>query len=295
MASPPGPRTLRLGDVRLDLLDDGEFRLDGGAMFRVVPKVLWERTCPPDERNRIRLAMRPLLVRVPVSGAPGRERVILVDCGIGAERRDAKMTDQLAIAPGVGLEASLAALGLGPGDVDLVVLTHLHFDHAGGLVRPDSDGGERLRFPNARVIAQRLELEDSRDDCPLCRASYRADDTRAVREAGLLELVAGDGEVAPGVRVEVTGGHTRAHQLVRIEAGGEAVVFWGDLIPTAAHLRPHYVMALDLDPRQAWARKAALVPRAADEGWIGVFYHDLHTPLGRVLRDGRGYRVEPVG
>lgn len=284
----PSSETIGVGGVRLDLLDEGSFRLDGGAMFRVVPKLLWERTCPPDALNRIGLAMRPLLVRTP-------GRTVLIDCGIGPERRDAKMTDQLAIEAGAGVEAGLTRLGLAPSDVDLVVLTHLHFDHAGGLTRLDADGQERLRFPNARVVAQKIELDDSRDDCPLCRGSYRTGDTRLVQEAGLLDLVEGDGEVAPGVRLEVTGGHTRAHQLVRIEADGETIVFWGDLIPTAAHLRPHYVMALDLYPRDCWAKKAALVPRAVEEGWVQVFYHDLHTPIGRAHPDGRSYRVEALG
>ncbi len=282
------PNSFSSGGYRFDLLDDGHFRLDGGALFRVVPKVLWERDCPPDERNRIDLALRPLLVRT-----PGGETV-LIDCGIAPERRGAKMTDQCAIQPGPGVEAGLAALGLTPEDVDAVVLTHLHFDHAGGLVRREG-GQDALRFPRARVLVQQDELTDAAEDCPLCRASYRADDLALPRSQGRLEALRGDAEPFAGVHLEVTGGHTRAHQRVRIATGDETVVFWGDLIPTAAHLRPQYVMALDLYPRDCWAAKERLLPQAVEEGWIHVFYHDPRAPLGRVVAEGRGFRVVPLG
>jgi glyoxylase-like metal-dependent hydrolase (beta-lactamase superfamily II) len=276
--------SFQVGDVQCDLLDEGQFRLDGGAMYRVVPKALWERGAPADERNRITLAMRPLLIR------SGKE-TILVETGIGPERRDPKFTDMCAIERGPGVEAGLSELGLTTADVTRVVLTHMHFDHGGGLLA--DDGG--LRFPNAVVSVQKDELEDSTEGCPLCRASYLAPDYDPIREAQRFEVLEGDTEIVPGISVEVTGGHTRAHQILKIQAGDETVAFWGDLIPTSLHVRPHYVMAYDLYPRQSWEAKTRLVPQMVEEGWINVFYHDPKTPLGKVVPDGRSFRVESLG
>lgn len=283
MDAAPSKSSLELGDLRLDLLDAGAFRLDGGAMFRVVPRVLWERQHPPDALNRIRLAMRPLLVRTP--GA-----TVLVDAGIGPELRDATFRERLGVEEGPGLLEQLQARGVTPEQVDLVVLTHMHFDHGGGLVGPDG----APRFPNARVVVQGREWEDAHDDCPLCRASYVASDYRTLEEADLLERLDGDAELTPGVSVQVTGGHTRAHQIVKVQGGGRTAVFWGDLIPTAAHLRPHYVMAFDLYPVQAWEAKRDLLAQALEEEWVHAFYHEPHQPLGTVRREGRDYRVEPL-
>lgn len=282
------PSAFSAGGFRFDLLDEGRFRLDGGAMFRVIPRVLWSRRCPPDEQNRIELAMRPLLVRTPAG------KTILIDCGAAPERRAAKLVEQCALEAGRGVEAGLRELGLGPEDVDAVVLTHLHFDHCGGLVRRDAEGREELRFPRAQVFVQQDELEDSAEDCRLCRASYRGEDLELPRERGRIEALAGDAEPYPGLHLEVTGGHTRAHQLVRVRAGEETVVFWGDLIPTSAHIEPHYVMALDLYPRDCWAAKERLLPQAVAEGWVQVFYHDPLTPLGRVVRGAAGYGLAPL-
>lgn len=267
---------LHLGETtRVDLLDGGSLALDGGAMFRVVPRALWERLMAPDERNRVRLAMRPMLVR---TGG----RALLVDTGIGPERRDAAFADRVGLAPARPLEEQLADLGLSPGDVDLVVLTHLHFDHAGGLLRADG----APRFPRARVVVQRQELEDAGAECPLCKASYVQDDWRPLLDR--IDLLDGDAEVAPGVRVERTGGHTRGHQVVRVQGapGAPGVVFWGDLVPTAAHLRPHWVMAFDLYPVEAWEKKRDLLAPAIEQGWVHALYHEPVTPLGRVV-DGQ--------
>ncbi|MCO5168549.1 MAG: MBL fold metallo-hydrolase [Planctomycetes bacterium] len=279
MIEPISGGALRLGDARVDLLDGGAFRLDGGAMFRVVPRALWAPLLPPDDQNRVTLAMRPLLVR---TGG----RTVLLDAGIGPERRDARFAERVALAAGPPLEDQLAALGVAPDQVDLVVLTHLHFDHAGGLVRADG----RPRFPRARVVVQRDELDDAAADCPLCRASYVQDDWAPLTD--LLAPVAGDAEVAPGVRVVRTGGHTRGHQVVRVDGGGATLAFWGDLVPTAAHLRPHWVMGFDLYPVEAFERKRDLLGPAVDAGWAHVLYHEPAVALGRVVAAGRGQRLE---
>jgi glyoxylase-like metal-dependent hydrolase (beta-lactamase superfamily II) len=263
---------LALGDVRVDLLDEGTFRLDGGALFRAVPRAAWARRCPPDAENRVLLALRPVLVRTPSVTA-------LIDAGLGPDRRDAAFAARHDARPGRGLEA----LGVAPEQVDLVVLTHLHFDHAGGLLRPDGTP----RFPRARVVVQRAELEEAGSDCALCRASYVKDDWAALAP----EAVDGDAALAPGLRVIRTGGHTRGHQAVVVEGGGETLACWGDLVSTTAHLRPQWVTALDLYPMEAYAAKSTLLARAAREGWWSVQYHDPVLPLARLSAGGGG---EPV-
>lgn len=278
-----------LGELELLLLDAGTFRLDGGAMFRVVPKALWEKRNPSDEQNRILLAMRPLLVRA----ADGRW--VLVESGIGARKRDPKFLDMFDVREGPGIAASFAEAGVRPEEVSKVVVTHMHFDHIGGVVTVGEDGKSRLaQFPNATLVVQAGELEDSGAQCDLCKASYVEDDWRLLREAGKLEVVPGDAEVAPGVRVQVTGGHTRAHQIVRLDSLGKKGVFWGDLIPTVSHVRPHYVMAYDLYPVAVWEAKKELVERAVEERWLSVFYHEPRTPWGRICKDGRDFRLEAI-
>ncbi|MBI3724263.1 MBL fold metallo-hydrolase [bacterium] len=280
----------RIGGIEVFLLDAGTFRLDGGAMFRVVPKVIWEKRCPADSQNRILLGMRPLLVRAEDGSW------VLVESGIGARRRDPKFIEMFDVREGEGLLASLARADVKPEEISKVVVTHMHFDHVGGVVEaPEGTKGPRLhRFPNAKLVVQRGELEDSGAGCDLCKASYVQDDWKALADAGSLEVVDGDREIAPGVRVEKTGGHTRHHQIVRFSSGGEEGVFWGDLIPTSAHIRPHYVMAYDLYPIECWEKKKELVERAVSGKWVSVFYHDPVSPLGRVARDGRDFKVEEV-
>lgn len=268
----------KIGDLELYLLDAGTFRLDGGAMFRVIPRVLWENKCPPDDKNRILLAMRPVLVRA-LDGS-----WVLVESGIGAQRRDAKFKDMFDVREARPLEASLADAGVRLDEVSKVVVTHMHFDHVGGV----------LPFPKAKLVVQKGELADSTANCELCKASYIQQDWKALEDAGRLEVVDGDREIAPGISVVKTGGHTKSHQIVRFSSGGEEGAFWGDLVPTSAHLRPHYVMAYDLYPVDVWQAKKELVPRAVEERWLNVFYHDPVSPFGRVRPDGKDFRVEAV-
>ena len=247
-------------------------------MFRVVPKVLWDKRSPADEQNRILLAMRPVLVRA------GDGSYVLVESGIGARRRDPKFIDMFDVREGPGLLASLAQAGVKPEQVSKVVLTHMHFDHIGGA----------HLLPNAKLVVQKGELDDSYAQCDLCKASYIESDWKALKDAGRIEIVDGTAEIAPGVTVQVTGGHTRAHQIVRFESGGRRGVFWGDLIPQAAHIRPNWVMAYDLFPMQVWEAKKELVERAVSEKWVNVIYHEPHTPFGTICKDGRDFRVEAI-
>jgi methylmalonyl-CoA epimerase len=275
----PSPGPLRvsrytLGQLELISLYDGFFGLDGGSMFGVVPKVLWERRVAPDHRNRIRLAMRPLLIR----GA----RTMLVDAGLG-DKEDAAFHDMYAVDRTRHLDHALAEAGLAPEDIEIVLATHLHFDHAGGFTMRDRAGRVVPRFPRAQYIVRRGEWDDATQAHERNRASYREENYRALAEAGVLQLVDDDVTIMPGVRVERTGGHTRHHQIVRLESQGERAVYAADLIPTRAHLDAAWIMAFDLYPTETLAAKRALVRRVIDEGWLMLFAHDPAAAAGRVV------------
>ena len=208
-ASPTKPlaQRLKLGALELISLSDGFFGLDGGAMFGVVPKTLWERRAPPDSRNRIRLSLRPLIVR----GA----RTMIIDAGIGDKMPD-KLIDIYAIDRGRHLDHALAEAGLSVNDIEIVLASHLHFDHAGGFTMRDAAGKLRPRFPRAQYIARRGEWEDANAPTDRNRASYLTENFVPLAEAGVLQLVDDDATIMPGVRVQRTGGHTMHHQMVVI-------------------------------------------------------------------------------
>ncbi|MFI5179409.1 MAG: MBL fold metallo-hydrolase, partial [Vicinamibacterales bacterium] len=226
-----------LGEFELRSITDGFFGLDGGAMFGVVPKTLWERRAPADPRNRIRLGLRPLVVRT------GRHTV-LIDAGIG-DKMSAKEQDIYAIDRRDALDRALESAGVAPGDIDVVIATHLHFDHVGGLTTR-RDGEVVPRFPRARHLIRRLEWEDATHPHERNRASYLPENFVPLADAGLVEFTEGDGELVPGLSVWRTGGHTMHHQLVKIESGGRTAVYVADLMPTTAHVDPPWIMSYDL-------------------------------------------------
>ena len=278
--------SIRLGDLELIPLLDGYFRLDGGAMFGVVPKPLWERRAPADERNRIAMAMRPLLVI--------GERRLLIDAGCGA-KMDAKSTDIYAIDRHRDIEASLGEYGLSVADIDVVLASHLHFDHGGGFTARDAAGGLRPAFPNARYVVRRSEWEDATHPHERNRASYLQDDFVPLETAGVLDLVDGDAEVMPGVSTQWTGGHARSHQVVRIASGGKTAVFVADMIPTAAHVDDAWIMGYDLYPMETLAFKREFVREAIDREHVIFFEHDPKIIAGYIREKADGKRfVEPV-
>jgi glyoxylase-like metal-dependent hydrolase (beta-lactamase superfamily II) len=273
------PGSLAHGNLELTPLSDGSLRLDGGAMFGVVPKPLWERVAPADSRNRIRMAMRPLLVR----GA----RTVLIDAGCG-DKLDAKTADIYALDRARCLEHALATAGLAAADVDVVIASHLHFDHAGGFTERGSDGTLRPRFSRAEYFVREGEWGDATHPNERSRASYLAENYVPLREAGVLRLVTADGEVVPGLRLERTGGHTKHHQIVRIEAGGKTAVFLADLIPTAAHVPLPWIMGYDLYPMETLEFKRAFVREAVEREYLVFFEHDPEIAAGYLReRDGR--------
>ncbi len=279
------PRKLRLGDLELISLSDGFFHLDGGAMFGVVPKTLWEPRAPADERNRIRLAMRPLLVR----GA----QTMLIDAGVG-DKTPPKLAEIYKLERMRHLDHSLAEAGVPPEAIDIVVATHLHFDHAGGFTARDGTGRLHSRFPRARYLIRRGEWEDAIAPNERNRASYLPENLAPLADAGAVELLDDDATIMPGVRVRRTGGHTAHHQMVVIESGGDTAIVVADMIPTAAHLPEPWIMGYDLYPLDTLSFKRTFLREAIDRGYLVFFGHDPEIAAGYVReRDGRR-SVEPV-
>jgi glyoxylase-like metal-dependent hydrolase (beta-lactamase superfamily II) len=271
---------LAIGDIAVTIVSGGPFRLDGGGMFGIVPKALWERTNPADERNRIALDTNCALIRT-------TGRTALIDTGNGTKLSD-KDRDIFAIDPAVTLINSLAQAHVAPEEIDLVIFTHLHLDHAGGGTVRDPDGSLRPTFPRARYVAQRGEWEDAKVNRSTMRTSYRLENLLPLEEAGVLTLIDGDVEILPGVRTHVTGGHTRYHQAIMFESAGQRGIYFADLVPTTSHLRGPYNMAYDLYPYDTMQRKLALLDQAAREQWFVLYDHEPGPPVGRVTPDGRG-------
>jgi glyoxylase-like metal-dependent hydrolase (beta-lactamase superfamily II) len=277
---------MQFGDLELISLTDGFFRLDGGAMFGVVPKPLWEKRMPADEKNRIIFGLRPLVVR-------GAGKTMIIDAGIG-DKMDSKSLEIYGIDRSRNLDHALAEAGLDAGGIDLVLASHLHFDHAGGFTRRDPSGALGPRFPRARYVARTGEWGDATHPHERNRASYLQENFVPLMDAGVLELVPGDGPIMPGVRVVRTGGHTMHHQIVMIESRERTAVFAADLIPTTAHIDVPWIMAYDLYPMDTLAFKRTFVREAIDREYLIFFEHDPVVAAGYVReKDGRKY-VEGV-
>ena len=289
--------SFKVGRLTCHALEAGRQALDGGAMFGVVPKPLWERRIAPDARNRIPLALRCLLVE-------HDDGLVLVDTGIG-NKEDAKFRDIYAVDnEGAGgrtrLEDTLAELGHTPADVRWVINTHLHFDHAGGnTYREAVDGGGgdaggaiRIAFPRATYVVQRRELEFARHTNERTAASYLVPNFEPVP----FTLVDGAAEPLPGIRCLPTPGHVPYHQSVLVESAGERACFLADLVPTTAHLPLPWIMGYDLEPLVTLESKRRLYARAEAEGWLLCFEHDPTVVAGRLGREGKAFGlVDPLG
>jgi methylmalonyl-CoA epimerase len=275
----------QLGDFELISVSDGFIRLDGGAMFGVVPKVLWQKQAPADASNRISLAMRPLIVR----GA----RTMLIDAGLGG-KDSPKFHEMYGVDRSRPLEMTMAEAGIAPEDIDIVLATHLHFDHAGGFTYRDAGGRIRPTFPRAQYIVRRGEWEDATHTHARNRASYLADNFAPLAEAGVLQLVDEDATIMPGVKVRRTGGHTMHHQIVLIESKGRTAAFAADLIPTTTHLPDPWIMGFDLYPVDTLAAKQRFVKEAIEREMLVFFEHDPVVAAGYIHEQDRTRRVAPV-
>lgn len=277
-----------LGRFRLHALDAGLQRLDGGAMFGVVPKPLWEKKMPPDGRNRILLGLRCLLVET-------EDGLVLIDTGVG-NKEDAKFRDIYGVeneGEPTALEDAICDAGFQPSDVTLIVNTHLHFDHAGGDTVAAPDGSLAPSFPGVRHVVQKTEWEFAHTRNERTRGSYFARNFDPVHEAALFDLVEGPAEIAPGIHVEPTPGHTPGHQSVRIESEGETAVYLADLVPTAAHLPLAWIMGYDVEPLVTLETKRGVLERARAERTLLIFEHDPEIPWGYLSpRDEKPTLVE---
>jgi glyoxylase-like metal-dependent hydrolase (beta-lactamase superfamily II) len=272
--------TFRVGHFTCHALEGGRQGLDGGAMFGVVPKVLWERRIPPDQRNRIPLALRCLLVE-------HDDGLVLIDTGIG-NKEDAKFRDIYAVED--TLDDALRGAGHSPQDIRWVINTHLHFDHAGGDMRRDGAGKIGPTFPNAHYVVQRGELDFAKHTNERTAGSYLSHNFDGVP----FELIDGEKEILPGIRGLPTPGHVPYHQSILIESGGERACFLADLVPTSAHLPLPWIMGYDLEPLVTLETRRRLYRRAEAEQWLLVFEHDPKVVSGRLGKDGKGFGLVDV-
>ncbi len=272
-----------VGDFDITICTDGSYLLDGGAMFGVVPKTLWRKRMAADEDNRILLGLNTAVVRT-------GKQTIVIETGIGN-----KQSPKMRAIHGNQelLPSSLTAAGVNLEDVDVVINTHLHFDHCGWNTTLQPDGSITPTFPNARYFAARGEVEHAHLQLDRDRVSYLSLNYDPLVESGQMIMLAGDGieEVCKGVSVETFRGHTASMLAVHIESAGERACYMGDLIPTSAHLDPTWVMGYDLDPMTCIAERKRFYARAVPEHWLLLFTHDHRTPIGRAVMDERGKPV----
>jgi glyoxylase-like metal-dependent hydrolase (beta-lactamase superfamily II) len=274
---------IKLGKFALYPLLDGYFKLDGGSMFGVVPKTMWERIYETDELNRIRLAIRPLLVEA-------QGKWILIDTGIG-DKWDGKKNRIYGVEHQPALLTQLLEVGITPADISVVINSHLHWDHAGG--NTENQNGEWIpSFPNARYIIQRGEYDFATHLNERTRGSYRSEDYIALQKLGLYDFADGNKTILNGVQVVRSGGHVPYHQSVLLESDSKKAFFLGDLLPTHAHISLPYIMAFDLNPLETLEKKREYLQKASDEDWLLFFPHDPDHATGRVEKSEHGFRLK---
>lgn len=257
---------MKLGTFEVYPVLDGFFRLDGGAMFGVVPKVLWQKTNPPDNNNRILLALRCCLIKTD-------NELVLIDTGIG-HKFQGKFEDIYQVKKDIYLEKSLSDIGYKPEDITIVINTHLHFDHCGGNTKINSAGEIVPTFPNARYFIQKDEWQAANNPDDRSKASYLKENFLPLQTYRQLNLIDGDCKIIDGIEVIKTSAHTFGHQVVIVTSENKKLIYWGDLIPTTSHLALPYLMSYDLFPLQTMEQKQKLLKHAVNENWVSFFEHD---------------------
>ncbi|MDD4891816.1 MAG: MBL fold metallo-hydrolase [Phycisphaerae bacterium] len=279
---------MQIGGYSIRLLEGGRFWLDGGGMFGVVPRTMWQERIQPDGQNRIRLSCTCVLVE-------GHGRRVLIESGTGDKWND-KDAGIYGIEDRGGILASLRAGGIDPASINAVFCSHLHFDHGGGLTTLGADSRPRLSFPNARVYVQRREWQDATANLSHMRTTYRPENIAPLAEAGVVVPLDGAADVLPGIRVEPAPGHTLGSQAIFVGDDQGTLCFIGDVLPTRFHLRPYWTMAYDVQPMTVNETRAKLVARAIAGQWVVVLPHDPLGHAGRVRQDEKGrWAWEAVG
>ena len=289
-----------LGDYRIEIVPDAEFRLDGGAMFGVVPRVLWERVCPPDRFNRIKLQTNCFFIET-------ASEKILIETGIGE-----KWTEKQAEMYGIFRERTFAETllertGCQPKDISIVVNTHLHFDHAGGntisqdelrITNYELPEDEKpfiiAQFPNARYFVSESEFKHAENPSMRDRASYLSENWRPLLESGQLELKPDEYDVTEGLTMSKTRGHNATMQTFYLRRSGETVFGFADIIPTRHHLPFNWIMGYDLYPTETLRAKSKLLPIAVEENWLCFFYHDYQMPLCRLTQKEGKFSAQEI-
>lgn len=277
---------LKLGDKEVYSIVENSFKIDGGAMFGVVPRVIWERLMVPDERNMITLDLNLLLVK-----SDGKN--ILIDTGMGNTLNE-KQKKIYGVEKESNLEKSLSDIGLATEDISFVILSHLHFDHAGGTVGFNSRGERVPRFPKAKYIIQSEEWKYALQPDERTRATYSVENFRVLEELGEINLVSGEKEIVPGIKVKLTGGHTKGQQVVFIQGGGETIVYPSDIIPTVSHLRVPYVAGVDIYPLEVMEVKRKLINECLQNNWMIAFDHEIGPKLCRLEKKNDKIEVKKV-
>jgi glyoxylase-like metal-dependent hydrolase (beta-lactamase superfamily II) len=275
---------LILGSFEIYGLQDGTFHLDGGAMFGVVPKVLWQTKFPADEKNRIKLSLNCILIKTP-------KDLILVETGIGA-KLDKKSSDIYVIKREPGLIPSLRTLGFEAEDINFVINSHLHFDHCGGNTFQNQEGEVVPTFSKAKYIIQKGEWEYALHPCERDRASYLTENFLPLAKYDLVHLIERNQKVSEGVEVVLVPGHTAYHQCVKVQSQGKILFFLGDLVPTTAHIGLPYIMSYDLFPLETLKNKKKYYEMAIKQDWILAFNHDPEHYFGKVIKEGEKYKFQ---
>lgn len=283
---------LKIGPYEICPVPTGEFALDGGAMFGTVPKVLWERTNPADDKNRIPMEARALLLK-------SNGLNILIDTGNGSDfvlkygdKLGNKFSEMYAIDQnGPSLLRSLNKHGLQTEDIHHVILTHLHFDHAGGATT-DRNGELAPTFPNATYWVQKKNLETARHPNLRERASYYSANFEPLEKAGVLKVIDGAQEILPGISVFISNGHTEGQQIVKVTDGTNTLLYCADMVPTSTHVRTPWLMGYDLQPLVLMEEKKEHLSKAADENWYLFFEHDPYCDAALIERSGNDFAVK---
>jgi len=271
---------MQLGELTLKTVSGGNFRMDGGTTFGVVPKAVWNRVCPADEKNNVPQATNCLLVQ-------SKDRTVLIDTGYGS-KLSPKLRRRISAEDGDPLLESLQSQGVTAADIDTVILTHLHFDHAGGCTRLDEDGQVVPTFPNAEYVIQQREWVIAAGDLPELAGAYPTENFLPLQDTRQLRLIDGDIEIVPGIHSQITGGHTEAHQILHIESAGQAAIYLADLCPTSHHLPTNWCMAYDTEVLQTRRMKRQVLAAIADHGWLALWDHDTASVGARLERTKGG-------